>query len=124
VHGITDEMVADAPVWESVLGDLDWLLSGNPVVVWNAEFDLSAINGQSERLHLPSFPGPWECAMKAYGAFAGELSTQKWAKPGELKYWKQDDAAAKHGIERGGHRAAADADVCRRIVLAMAGVEG
>lgn len=122
IHGITDEMVRGAPDFVEVYDDLLWQFSGQRIVVWNADFDFAAINGQCYRMwHLPPFPGPWHCAMKAYGAFVGELS--KYAKkPTDWRYWKQDDAAAAFGIERGGHRAAADAEVCRRIVLAMAEV--
>lgn len=119
IHGITNEMVVGAAYWGNVHAELDWLLSGSPVVVWNAEFDFTAINQHSKRYIRPEFPGPWDCAMKAYGAFVGELS--KYAKQStDWRYWKQDEAAASFGIERDGHRAAADAEVCRRIVQAMA----
>lgn len=39
VHGIDDHALADAPTWPHVAGDVQGLLSGRVVVIFNEEFD-------------------------------------------------------------------------------------
>jgi DNA polymerase-3 subunit epsilon len=119
IHGIADADVAGAPAWEQVYPYLVAAIGQRRVVVYNADFDRGVIAGVCRSCGL-AFPlSRWDCAMQAYAAFVGELSSGR-SRQG-YRWFKLDDAARAFGIEPGGHRAAADARVCRAVVHAMAG---
>jgi len=44
VHGITDEMVADAPLFEAIADDLIAFLGDAPLIIHNAPFDVKFLN--------------------------------------------------------------------------------
>jgi hypothetical protein len=93
IHGITDEMVADAPLFADVLEDLADALHGRRVVIYNASFDTGVLLRELDRHYRATDPRPepepdragrhpsserWmrrlgrvECAMETYAAFAG-----------------------------------------------------
>lgn len=48
-HGITDEMLKDAPGFEKIAPDLRKFLSGSTLVAQNAEFDISFLNAEFVR---------------------------------------------------------------------------
>lgn len=58
VHGITNEMVADAPSFVEVLPKLFGLLDGCVLVAHNAEFDLNFLRAEVQNcgLRLPEYP--------------------------------------------------------------------
>ncbi len=53
VHGITDEMLADAPRWPEVAATVDRLLDGAVFVAHNARFDLGFLAMERHRAGLP-----------------------------------------------------------------------
>lgn len=110
VHGIYDHHVTAAPSWTEVHRELCHLLHNRRVVVYNSAFDRRIIAQCCHRHELDE-PGVdrWDCAMLAYADFLGGTR------------WKQlGAAAAAFGIPAGRHRAAADAMVCRGVVIGMA----
>lgn len=118
VHGITDEMVADAEPWNVVYHRFAESLSWR-VVIYNRDYDLSIINQCCRADDLPGgfdTGARWECAMLAYADFDGTPGKF----PGSMKWHKLDAAADRFGIAPGGHRALSDAETCRQVVLAMA----
>ncbi|MEK8175022.1 3'-5' exonuclease [Streptomyces sp. M19] len=102
VHGITDEMVADARPIAKVLPRLRKVTKGRTILAYNAEFDRSVILRDIERagkkpMHLePS--GGWYCLMEAY---ADWLGSHRWLRLG------------------GSHRAAGDCESARRVLIEM-----
>jgi len=116
VHGITDEMVADAPPF-SVVYDMLTDVLGDSVIVYNLDYDFKIINQCARAEGLPEFDltGGWGCAMLAFSEYDGTIG-----KYGSLKWHKLDFAAETFGIPPGGHRALADAETTRRVILAMA----
>ncbi len=79
IHGITDEMVADAPAFDAVqLG-----IEGKTVVTYNANFDARMIR-QSLAQYDKDAPAvkAYECAMETYAAYYGEwndyFGSYKW----------------------------------------------
>ena len=58
IHGITNEMVKDAPVFADIVPQLLDLLDGCVLVAHNADFDLSFLRGEMEHcgLHFPNYP--------------------------------------------------------------------
>jgi DNA polymerase III subunit epsilon len=116
VHGITDQDVVLAPVWSEVLERLRPVLSERPIVVYNAEFDRTMVRQSCDRISAAIPHASWHCAMKAYAAYRQERVR---GRPG-YRWHSLPAAAASFGLAAGGHRARADAQVCRQIVLAMA----
>ncbi|HEY7033442.1 MAG TPA: 3'-5' exonuclease [Thermomicrobiales bacterium] len=116
IHGIRNQDVALAPSWEEVFPLVSAALIDRLVVVYNAGFDRTMVRQCCDRTGA-NFPrATWHCAMKAYAAFRQEPSRGRSA----YRWHSLPDAAAAFGLPPGGHRALADADVCRRIVAAMA----
>ena len=116
IHGIRDEHVAQAPTWPEVAADLDVILSGRRVVVYNAPFDRRMIS-QCCMLHgVPIARSDWSCAMRAFAAFHGEANTQR----SGYRWHKLELAVAQFGAQPGGHRALGDALACRAVVVGMA----
>ncbi len=56
IHGITDELVKDAPAIEEVLPKLIEFINNNTLVIHNVDFDLSFINYYLKKLSLPQIP--------------------------------------------------------------------
>ena len=54
VHGITDEFLADKPLFAAVAGELLAFLAGAEVLIHNAAFDLAFLDAELERLGLPA----------------------------------------------------------------------
>jgi DNA polymerase-3 subunit epsilon len=72
VHGITHEMVMDAPSFEEIYVQLSVSLAGRYVIAYNAPFDRGVLAGSCERrgLPLPKIKS-WACAMRAYAVYHG-----------------------------------------------------
>lgn len=120
IHGIHDHHVAGALSWEQIYPRFVDATAQRHVVVYNADYDQGVIS-QCCRVCGLSLPlSRWDCAMKAYSTYVGEPSSRS---RGGYRWFKLDQAAAAFGIRPGGHRAAADAEVCRQVVHAMASVE-
>ena len=116
IHGIRDHHVADAPGWEEVFREVSTMLRDRRVIVYNASYDRRIIHQCCEAQRLAPPACAWQCAMQRYAEFAGVRTA--WGRG--LRRHKLDVAAQAFGIAPGGHRARADADVCRRLVLRMA----
>jgi len=52
VHGITDDFLADKPLFAAVAGELLSFLAGAEVLIHNASFDLAFLDAELERLGL------------------------------------------------------------------------
>jgi len=74
VHGITPEMVSDAPSFSEIYARLAAVLEGKLIVAYNADFDWSVLDGDCRRHHLPSLDIKWYCAMIQYAQFCGDWS--------------------------------------------------
>ncbi len=139
LHGITQEMVQDAPFFEEVWPRLRDLIRGRTVVVYNADFDRWRLidsardAGYATLAGTLAFAGPrplkndpasapdlplWRCAMRLYAEFYGEWNDYR----RNYKWQSLENAARQCGIAvpPGLHRARMDAELCRQVVLAMA----
>lgn len=106
VHGITNEMLADAPSWAEVHDEICSILRGKEVVIYNADYDIRLIKQTCDKYKLPPPIFAHECVMKLYGAWHGEKSIK-----GEGFRWHKLDAAMLYcGIAPKGraHRALTD----------------
>jgi DNA polymerase-3 subunit epsilon len=140
IHGITNEMVKDAPTFGDLLPRLEQVLRGREVLVYNLEFDMNKI-AQSARANgcgfadgdawywsyptgeetpegLKIYRRRWHCAMELYAMYYGDFNDYH-----ENYRWQRlTNAALQCGIELplGIHRAHADAELTRRVMLHVA----
>lgn len=56
IHGITDAMVADKPVYAEIVDELITFLGDSQLVIHNAEFDMRFLNAEYKRLGFPALP--------------------------------------------------------------------
>lgn len=101
VHGITDEMLQDAPTLPRIWEQLKAAIAGRLVLAYNLSFDLGALRHSRQICGLPKLGLARDrslCLMKLYARYCGEYD--------------------RHGNYRwqplgGGHRAIAD---CRKAL--------
>jgi DNA polymerase-3 subunit epsilon len=124
IHGITNEMVADAPSWETVRGQLAWIMVKNPrspLVIYNADYD-SRLIVQTEVANGGDYFNPAllgaECAMLAYAEFYGDWNEYR----EQFRWQKLVNAADQQCVEvKGAHRALSDCLMTLGVIQAMAG---
>lgn len=78
IHGIDQQMVSDAPVWDDIAPDVIRHIGDHPLVIYNADFDLRLMS-QSSRTNAMqtvffrlSQSIPVSCAMLQYADFWGD----------------------------------------------------
>ena len=57
IHGLTDEFLADKPLFASVADELLEFVAGAEIIIHNAGFDVGFLNEELRRLGRPKFPG-------------------------------------------------------------------
>jgi DNA polymerase III epsilon subunit-like protein len=125
ITGITDEMVKDAPTFLQVWARLANVLKNRLVITYNASFDVRML-AQSARAagildYWVDFNGEFirfDCAMLLYAEHYGD-----WNEYRHSYRWQKLSAAARQcGIDVPPdlHRARADAELARKLVLHMA----
>ena len=112
IHGITDEMVQDTPTWIHVWPEVESILSGRVVGIYNADFDIRIMR-QTHGLLGMRWLNPADkvfCIMKLYADFYGS------------RRWQSLDMAGRQcGISlKNSHRALDDTLLARQVLLHMA----
>lgn len=123
IHGITNEMVKDAPTWEQVRDLVAHEIMGEHVVIYNAVYDRKMMHKSSERWGLPKTE--WKemaafwCAMEMFAAVYGEWNEYR----GNFRWQKLATAADYYNIPSQGqaHTALADCLTTLAVCKAMAG---
>jgi len=78
VHGITNEMLVEAPTFADVYTTLSIKLAGAPIVAYNMDFDWRLLQQTSTLYKLPLLRvGKRHCAMKQYAKFRGNWNNQR-----------------------------------------------
>lgn len=80
VHGITNEMVANAPTWAEVHDLFCKLIDGKMLMAYNSEFDERLLRQTmiyAGKIDMPDMK--FQCAMKLYTKYCGD---RKWRKLG------------------------------------------
>ena len=112
IHGITDELVLDAPTWIHVWLDVENILSGRVVGIYNADFDLRIMK-QNHGLLGMRWRKPASqvfCIMNLYSDFYGSRRWQSLERAGQ-----------QCGISlKNSHRALDDTLLARQVLLHMA----
>jgi DNA polymerase-3 subunit epsilon len=118
IHGIRNEDVTDAPTFADILPNLE-SYSDRMIVIYNQDYDLRILAQSAKANNADSWmPQDSICAMKLYAQFYGDWNGHHQS----YRWQKQSSAAKQLGIEIPAnlHRAAADANMCRLIIEAMA----
>jgi len=107
IHGITPEMVANAPVLTEVAHKIEEAVTGKDVIIYNANFDAGFLGS------LLSSANSVQCCMEAWAEHVGEWSEYH----GNYRYQTLDNAAHSVHFEWPGesHRAMPDAFACRAV---------
>ena len=117
IHGIRNEDVILAPSFADILPILE-SYSDRMIVIYNQEYDLRILTQSAKANSVDSWmPQDSICSMKLYAQFYGDWNGRHQS----YRWQKQSNAARQLGIEIPAnlHRAA-DANLCRLIVEAMA----
>lgn len=121
VHGITNDMVLDAPTWPEIWPQVKHLFADRRVGIFNADFDLRMMRQSHERhdLSWEEMGGRAFCVMKMYARYYGELLGI-----GNMKWQSLQKAGQQCGIALpNSHRAVDDARLTSAIFRHMAGPE-
>lgn len=115
VHGITDEMVDDAPSWAEIHSLVCRILHGMTLVAYQSDFDLRMLKqtAKAHNLLLPDIAS--ECAMRWLHSY------QVTPKNPKLKWPKLTEAAKQYNVTLKGtaHRALCDTIMTRDVILAV-----
>jgi DNA polymerase-3 subunit epsilon len=61
IHGLTDEFLADKPLFAAVADELLAFLAGAEIIIHNASFDVGFLNAELKRLNRPKFESTVAC---------------------------------------------------------------
>lgn len=119
VNEITDEMVANSPTWQDAWEDIETILEGHVLGMYNAEFDLRLLKQSCLQSGIPwtlntnrSF-----CVMNMYAAFYGEWNMRR----SGFRYHKLENAGRMSKIPLpNSHHAADDAKLTAALFKYMA----
>lgn len=107
IHGITKDLVKDAPTFPQIYSDLVSALENKKVIIYNKNFDTNKIEDMCELYELPEINYEAECAMQQYAKYYGE-----WSEYWENFKWQK--------LEGGNHRARGDALATFNLLKKMA----
>lgn len=124
IHGITDEMVKDAPIYPDLLPQLIELLTGRQVVVYNATYDRGILHSTAEKWGLPKTEWKdiacWSCAMNAYAEHWGEWNDYH----GSYRWQKLTVACQQQGLAiQNAHSALGDCLMTLALINKVWGME-
>jgi len=124
VHGITNEQLTNARQWKEVWPEVEAVLSGRLLGIFNADFDLRMMQQSHTRNWMQwMIPKGMEvfCIMKLYAQFYGEWNSRR----GNYRWQSLDNAGKQCSIPLpNSHRAKDDTLLTREIFLYMAGHDG
>ncbi|MGQ0603068.1 MAG: 3'-5' exonuclease [Anaerolineales bacterium] len=120
VHGLTNAMVANALAWPELWPQVEAVLAGQRVAVYNAAFDLKMM-AHSHRAHGMHWTFPesnFFCVMLLYAQFKGDWNPKRRA----YRWHSLEEAGRQCRIPLpNAHRAREDAALARAVLHHMAG---
>ena len=108
VHGISDDMVADAPTLQQLESEIIQVVENKHVIIYNAKFDLRYLTTKVKKAM-----GDVSCCMEAFAPVYGEWNSYR-----QSYKWQPLPIAAKHiryKWEGTAHRALSDTLACRAV---------
>ena len=120
IHGITDEVLAQAPSFSHLYETIAALLGNRSVLAYHADFDRRILAQTCAKYGLPPLEvAAWDCVMERYASFWGERSRSGHDKPQSLS-----TACMQQGIEvHGNHEAVKDCLLTLELIKAVAVAE-
>lgn len=120
IHGITNDMVMDAPHWSTVWPEVESVIAHRRVGIYNADFDLRMMR-QSHQMNWLGWLDPegteFFCIMKLYAQFYGEWNARR----GNFRWQSLENAGRQCGIPLpNSHRAKEDTLLTRAVLEYMA----
>jgi DNA polymerase-3 subunit epsilon len=117
VHGITDEVLADAPYFSNLYDTIAGLLRNRRVLAYNTDFDRRILEQTCAKYELPAVEvAEWDCVMERYADFWGDNSKTGHNKPQSLAA-----ACTQQGIDvHGHHDAVNDCQLTLELIKAIA----
>jgi len=121
IHGITDDMCAQAPGWREVAPLVIQAIQGKDLLVYNATYDRKMMHQAGEAAGMTKIEwrelANWVCVMEAYAEFHGDWNDYRQS----FKWQKLTDAAWRLGVERkDAHSAFGDCVMTQGVLLALA----
>lgn len=119
IHGITEDMVADAPTWTELWPQVQAALEGRVVGIYNADFDLRLLEQTASNAGMVWEPPYAEafCVMNLYSEYKGDWNN----KYRNYRWHKLEAAGRQLGIPLpNAHRALADTLLARKVLQGMA----
>jgi len=110
IHSLTDDDLQNAPVFADVVEELEGIIQGNILLMYNAEYDLRLLrqSARKAKIRLNLEPAAIRCVMLEYAEYFGDWDNkhQSW------KWQKLSNAIRHTGYEPAQgmlpHRAIAD----------------
>ena len=120
IHKITDEMVKNAPTWLEVWPEVEGVMQGRLVAIYNADYDVRIMR-QSHRLYKMTWDpnvSDFFCIMLHYAQFYGEWNRAR----GSYRWQSLENAGRQAKIPlQNTHRAKDDAALARAMLHFIAG---
>src|SRR5512146_1345457 len=113
VHGLTDEFLADKPLFAHIVEELLEFIGDAPLVIHNASFDMKFVNSELHRCGRPPL---------AYARAVDTIEIAKSKIPGAR--YSLDELCKRFGIDlsaRSKHGALLDAELTARVYLELVG---
>ncbi len=121
IHRIHKSTLHDAPTFSQVWQQLEQLLAGHEIVIYNAEYDLRLLRQTAKRYDLELPPMQTHCLMQRYSAYVGQASTHSEG----YRNMKLVAACYHFQIEQTiAHRALADAQASLEVLHKLATQSG
>jgi DNA polymerase-3 subunit epsilon len=120
IHGITDEVLAQAPSFSHLYETIAVLLGNRSVLAYHADFDRRLLAQTCAKYGLPPFEvAAWDCVMERYACFWGKRD-----KAGHYTPQSLATACAQQGIDvHGNHDAVQDCLLTLALIKAVAVAE-
>jgi DNA polymerase III subunit epsilon len=119
IHGITDDMVKDAPTWAELWPAVESILSAQRIAIYNSEFDIRLMQ-QSHRRHGIKWRVPatqFLCIMQLYARYFGQWDSRR----ASYRWHSLESAGRQCRIALpNAHRARPDAVLARALMRYMA----
>lgn len=116
IHGISNDMVADAPDYSSIHPYLETLFKEKKVIIYNASFDLRMLQQSALKYNLiPLNFHSVICAMKWYAEYYGQWNDLR----GSFKWQSLCNAAKQQNLDihdLTAHRALDDCKITQRLI--------
>lgn len=125
-HGIKDDDLRDAPAWDTVAEQLDAVLRGRRLIIYNADFDTRIVRNAIKAGGIFITEGTYraldnaECAMRMYAQFHGDWNDYH----GNYRWQSLSNAASQMKVEvKDAHSALGDCLMTLGVIRAMAEVK-